>query len=199
MIAHLHGTVAQVGADDVIIDVGGVGMRVLSVPETTSALTSGHDVTLQTSLVVREDSLTLYGFAETVQRDLFELVQTASGVGPKVARAMLSVLSPEQLTSAIVDADTATLTTVPGIGRKGADRIIIELRDRVNQQPISKPAPASGRQAHTQVVEALNGLGWSTSEAAKAVDAVQAEFDTDQNPEVSAMLRRALQLLSRAQ
>lgn len=199
MIAHLHGTVAQVGADDVIIDVGGVGMRVLSVPETTSALTSGHDVTLQTSLVVREDSLTLYGFAETVQRDLFELVQTASGVGPKVARAMLSVLSPEQLTSAIADADTATLTTVPGIGRKGADRIIIELRDRVNQQPISKPAPASGRQAHTQVVEALNGLGWSTSEAAKAVDAVQAEFDTDQNPEVSAMLRRALQLLSRAQ
>lgn len=193
MIAHVRGTVAQTGADDIVVDIGGVGLRVFSTPATTSALRTQQEVTLHTSLVVREDSLTLYGFGETAERDLFELVQTASGVGPKVARAMLSVLTPDQLTTAIAEADTATLTTVPGIGRKGADRIIIELQDRVNK--VAAPAPASGSQSRTQVLEALTGLGWSSKDADKAI--AQVESEGQPSAEVSVMLRQALQTLSK--
>lgn len=199
MIAHLSGTISSVGADDVIVDVGGFGMRILTTPATIATLNRGQEATLQTSLVVREDSLTLYGFAEAAERDLFEFVQTASGIGPKVARAMLSVLSPNQLNTAISDADTSTLTTVPGIGRKGADRIIIELRDRVSEAVPS--APTHGPKGHTrsQVTEALIGLGWSAKESERAVDEVMFEHDDGQAPEVTAMLRRALQMLSRSQ
>src|SRR5699024_469976 len=187
----VRGEVAQIGADDIVVDIGGVGLRVFSTPATAASLRRQQEVTLHTSLVVREDSLTLYGFGETAERDLFELVQTASGVGPKVARAMLSVLSPDQLTAAIAEADTATLTTVPGIGRKGADRIVIELQDRVSKA--ASPAPVSGSQSRTQVLEALTGLGWSSKDAETAVAQVEAEG----NQSVSVMLRQALQTLSK--
>jgi len=191
VIAHVSGTVAHIGADDIVVDIGGVGLHIFSTPATAASLRRQQEVTLHTSLVVREDSLTLYGFGETAERDLFELVQTASGVGPKVARAMLSVLSPDQLTAAIAEADTATLTTVPGIGRKGADRIVIELQDRVSKA--ASPAPATGSQSRTQVLEALTGLGWSSKDAETAVAQVEAEG----NQSVSVMLRQALQTLSK--
>src|SRR5699024_1643985 len=163
----VRGEVAQIGADDIVVDIGGVGLHIFSTPATAASLRRQQEVTLHTSLVVREDSLTLYGFGETAERDLFELVQTASGVGPKVARAMLSVLSPDQLTAAIAEADTATLTTVPGIGRKGADRIVIELQDRVSKA--ASPAPVSGSQSRTQALEALPGQGGPTRDAKRAL------------------------------
>ncbi len=106
-------------------------MQVMCSPGTIAALRIGQEAQLSTSMVVREDSMTLYGFADTDERDMFELVQTASGVGPKVAQAMLAVLDPERLRRAIGQGDLATLTMVPGIGRKGAERIVVELKDRV--------------------------------------------------------------------
>ena len=137
MIAHVRGPVAAVTLTSAVIDVGGVGMQVMCTPSTIASLRIGHEVQLSTSMVVREDSLTIFGFASTDERDMFELVQTASGVGPKVAQAMLAVLDPDRLRQAIGQSDLATLTSVPGIGRKGAERIVVELKDRVGVATIA--------------------------------------------------------------
>src|ERR1700722_7161538 len=131
MIAQLRGTVAAVAPDGAVIEVGGVGMRVQCTPGTLATLTPGESARVATSLVVREDSLTLYGFGSDDERNVFELLQTASGVGPRLALAMLAVHTPDALRRAIATGDLGALTMVPGIGKKGAERIVLELRDRL--------------------------------------------------------------------
>lgn len=198
MIASVSGQVAALTITSAVVEVGGVGMQVLCTPRTLAELRVGQPATLSTSLVVREDSLTLYGFAEVDERDMFELVQTASGVGPKVAQAMLAVLDPERLRQAIGSGEVSTLTSVPGIGRKGAERIILELKDRVGPAGGS-PAPSGGHGAwRGEVHEALVGLGWSAKQADGAIDAAVAERTDDTEPDVSAILRDALRTLAKA-
>lgn len=193
MIAFVRGRVAALTLNSAIVDVGGVGYQILCTPGTIAGLRLGSEAELATSMVVREDSQTLYGFADTDARDLFELVQTASGVGPKVAQAMLAVLAPDRLRSAIAGADHAALTAVPGIGRKGAERIILELKDRVG--PAAAVATESAAPWRDQVREALQGLGWSTRDADAAADAVTPEAES--GADVGTLLRSALQRLAR--
>jgi len=195
MIAHLRGTVATVTLNAAVLDLGGVGYHVMCTPSTIAGLRIGQEATLWTSMVVREDSMTLYGFADAEERDMFELVQTASGVGPKVAQAMLAVLPPERLRTAIASSDHATLTKVPGIGRKGAERIVVELKDRVGAIASSTAAPTGAAAWRDQVHEALVGLGWSAKDADAAIDRVADGVGDD--PDISAVLRDALRSMDR--
>lgn len=197
MISFVRGSVAAITLNAVVIDVGGLGHHVLCTPGTIAGLRLGQEAQLATSLVVREDSLTLYGFADLDERDIFELVQTASGVGPKVAQAMVAVLPPDRLRTAIASADHAALTQVPGIGRKGAERIILELKDRIGSPGIAAAAsPAQVWKA--QVHEALLGLGYNAKDADRAVESVAQQFPTADVPEVPTLLREALRALSKA-
>ena len=143
MIASVRGRVLSLGLDHAVIEVGGVGMAVHATPGTLSGLRRGEEALLWTSLVVREDSLTLYGFADVEARELFELLQTASGVGPRLALAALAVLQPDQLCRALADGDVATLTRVPGIGKKSAERLVLELRDKVGAMSAGTPQAAA--------------------------------------------------------
>ncbi|MCW2856068.1 MAG: ATP-dependent helicase RuvA [Marmoricola sp.] len=201
MIAFVRGRVAAVGLTSVVLEVGGVGLELQCAPNTIADLMLGAEATVPTSMVVREDSLTLFGFADEDEKQMFELVQTASGVGPKLAQAMLAVLTPEAIRRAVAGDDVKTLTGVPGIGQKGAQRIILELRDRIGS-PGSVPltavnaVTASGWQS--QVHGGLVGLGWSGKEADHAVAAVTADADQMAAPDVARLLRLALQTLSRA-
>lgn len=198
MIASVRGTVLRAGLDRLVVEVGGIGVLVHTTPATAAASHPGRSSTLATSLVVREDSLTLFGFATEREREMFETLQSVSGVGPRLALAMLSVMGPDDLALALGGGDVATLTKVPGIGRKSAERLVLELRDRLGAQgATSATAPQSLGIApwRDQVAEALVGLGWSARQAADAVDAVSAQVG--EHPEVSEVLRAALQRLGR--
>ena len=199
MIAYVRGTVAAVTLSSAVLEVGGVGLEVMCTPGTLATLRPGHGATLPTSMVVREESLTLFGFLDEDEKTVFELVQTASGVGPKLAQALLAVLAPDDLRRAIAAEDVKALTRVPGIGQKVAQRIILELGDRLGS-PVGSRGTGGGAQTaaswRDQVHQGLTGLGWPTREAEKAVDAV-ADMAGDA-PDVGALLRAALQTLSRA-
>ncbi|HZY76419.1 MAG TPA: Holliday junction branch migration protein RuvA [Jatrophihabitantaceae bacterium] len=203
MIASVRGTVTALGPDGAVVEVGGVGLAVSCSPGTLARLRVGEGARLATSLVVREDSLTLYGFADDDERATFELLQTANGVGPKLAQTMLAVHPPRELRRAIATSDYASLTKVPGIGRKGAERIVVELRDRIGAidgadtgstdlAGIAALAPWRDQLAH-----ALAGLGFSGKEAGDAIDVVAADVPEDEAPDVSALLRKSIQLLGR--
>lgn len=199
MIAHVTGTVSQVGPTSVVIDVGGVGMLALCGPGTTAGLRLGERATLATSLVVREDSLTLYGFASADEREFFELLQTATGVGPKLAQAALSVLTPDDLRQAIATENLVQLIKVPGIGRKGAQRLVIELKDKINltrldDQRLPAGAPAAWRQ---QVSQGLQGLGWPARDAEGACDDVESMVAEQPDVSVAVLMKAALQSLAR--
>ena len=202
MIAFVRGPVAALNLTSAVIEVGGIGLEVQCTPNTLAELRRGVEATLPTSMVVREDSLTLFGFADDDEKQMFELVQTASGVGPKLAQAMLAVHGPDQLRRAVLQDDVRTLTQVPGIGQKGAQRIILELKDRIGAAgpvPAHRGAPAAGQPDgwRNQVHAGLVGLGWSAKEADKAIDVV--EPDAGQGSvDVGAVLRAALRALSRA-
>jgi Holliday junction DNA helicase RuvA len=203
MIASVRGTVTATGPDGAVVEVGGVGLLVSCAPGTLARLRVGELARLATSLVVREDSLTLYGFADDDERSLFELLQTANGVGPKLAQTMLAVHPPNELRRAIGAGDLAALTRVPGIGRKGAERIVIELKDRVGPaQPVGSAGVAGGVAPvapwRDQLAHALAGLGFSGREAGEAIDVVAAELVDGEPPDVPALLRRSIQLLGRA-
>jgi holliday junction DNA helicase RuvA len=200
MIASVHGRVAALGPDGAVVEVGGVGLAVSCSPATLARLRVGETARLATSLVVREDSLTLYGFADDDERGLFELLQTANGVGPKLAQTILGVYPPREVRRAIATGDFPALVKVPGIGRKGAEKIVIELRDRIGSISGTEGAsPLAGVTAiapwKDQVLHALAGLGFTGKEAAEAIDVVAAE--SEGNPEVAVILRRAIQLLGR--
>ncbi len=202
MIAHLNGTVAGVSPDGAVIDVGGVGLRVQCTPDTLASLKPGEAARVATSLVVREDSLTLFGFGSEDERNVFELLQTASGIGPRLALAMLAVHSPDALRRAVATEDLNALTMVPGIGKKGAQRIVLELKDRLGapgEVAAGGAAPARKDQPswRDQVQSGLMNLGWPAREAEAAIAAVEAESGGDQPPDVATALRAALRKLSR--
>ncbi|MCO6011390.1 Holliday junction branch migration protein RuvA [Actinoallomurus purpureus] len=200
MIAFVSGKVAGAGPDGAVIDVGGVGLSVQCTPATLAGLRVGDRAHVPTSLVVREDSLTLYGFADDDERTIFGLLQTASGVGPRLALAMLAVHPPNALRRAVAAEDLNALTKVPGIGKKGAQRIVLELKDRLG-------APADDAEAFVpaartlpwrdQVHAGLTNLGWSGRDADAAVEAVAAEIDGQDAPDIATLLKMAMRRLSR--
>ncbi|MGS2805202.1 Holliday junction branch migration protein RuvA [Nocardia sp. MW-W600-9] len=197
MIASVRGEVLEIALDHVVIEAAGVGYRLNATPATLAGLSRGEETRLYTAMIVREDSMTLFGFADTEARDLFGLLQTVSGVGPRLAMAVLAVLEPEALRKALAESNVAALTRVPGIGKRGAERMVVELRDKVNLVPV--PAGPPGAQVpvtpvRDQVTEALVGLGFPAKQAEPAVDAVLADQPT---ATTSAALRAALGLLGK--
>ncbi|CAM5561113.1 Holliday junction branch migration protein RuvA [Streptomyces sp. HUAS 31] len=200
MIASLSGPVAALAPDSAVVEVGGIGIAVQCTPNTLSGLRMGQQTKLATSLVVREDSLTLYGFADDDERQTFELLQTASGVGPRLAQAMLAVHSPDALRRAVATADEKSLTAVPGIGKKGAQKLLLELKDRLGE-PIGAPAVGApvSQGWRDQLHAALIGLGYATREADEAVTAVTPQAEAAEGtPQVGQLLKAALQTLNRA-
>jgi len=209
MIAHLSGVVNAVGPDQAVVDVGGVGLAVSCTPSTLATLRTGTAARLATSLVVREDSLTLYAFVDDDERSLFELLQTASGVGPRLAQAVLAIHRPAAIRRAVASSDVAALTQVPGIGKKGAERLLIDLKDRLgtgpdsasNSAPEGSPVPSGETGWRRSLMQALLGLGWNPREAESAVQAVapQAEerIERGDSVEVGVLLRQALSSLDR--
>jgi Holliday junction DNA helicase RuvA len=198
MIAFVRGEVAAVTLSSAVLEVGGVGLELMCTPATLATLRTGQTASLPTSMVVREDSLTLFGFLDEDEKAVFELVQTSSGVGPKLAQAMLACLSPDELRVAVSSDDAKTLTRVPGIGQKGAQRIILELKDRLGAPVGVVRGPGVSRSApwKDQVLQGLVGLGWSAKDADAAVEAVAPEAGDD--PQVAVLLRSALRTLSKA-
>ena len=203
MIARLTGTVVAVGGTWIVLDLSGFGVRALCTPATVASVRLGQEATLHTSLVVREDSLTLYGFSDADERDAFELVQTASGVGPKIAQAMVSVLPPDDLRVAIATGNVAAITRVPGIGPKGAQKLIIELKDKVaalgggsasrgGRAPL--PQPGDWRE---QVSAGLESLGWGVRDAAAAVERVAPLREADPELGLGELMRAALRSLAK--
>ena len=208
MIAHLRGTVAAVAPDGAVIEVGGVGMRVLCTPGTLAMLKPGEPAQVATSLVVREDSLTLYGFACDDERNVFELLQTASGVGPRLALAMLAVHTPDALRRAVSSEDFGALTMVPGIGKKGAERIVLELRDRLgppgdggSDGGLAGARPPRAPQWREQAQSGLVNLGWAARDADQAIAAMEEDGTiataNGEPVDVSTVLRAALRRLSK--
>ncbi|WP_075736297.1 Holliday junction branch migration protein RuvA [Streptomyces acidiscabies] len=200
MIAFVSGTVAALAPDAAVVEVGGVGMAVQCAPNTLASLRIGQPAKLATSLVVREDSLTLYGFVDDDERQVFELLQTASGVGPRLAQAMLAVHTPDALRRAVATGDEKALISVPGIGKKGAQKLLIELKDRLGEPlgtaAIGAPVSLGWRD---QLHAALLGLGYATREADEAVAAVTPQAEaTEGTPQVGQLLKAALQTLNRA-
>ncbi|MFE9998639.1 Holliday junction branch migration protein RuvA [Streptomyces avermitilis] len=201
MIAFVSGPVAALAPDSAVVEVGGIGIAVQCTPNTLSGLRMGREAKLATSLVVREDSLTLYGFVDDDERQVFELLQTASGVGPRLAQAMLAVHTPDALRRAVSTGDEKALIAVPGIGKKGAQKLLLELKDRLGE-PLGTGGPAIGRAVTTgwreQLHAALIGLGYATREADEAVAAVAPQAEAaGGTPQVGQLLKAALQTLNR--
>ena len=201
MIHSVRGTVLEINLDHAVVEVGGVGLGVFATPNTLAGLRRGETARLATSMIVREESLTLFGFADVEERELFTLLQTVSGIGPRLALATLAVLEPDALRRAIADGELAVLTRIPGVGRKSAERLVVELRDKVTApapaalagEAPRAPSPVLG--PRDQVVEALVGLGFTARPAEQAVDAVLAATpDVDS----AALLRTALSSLGRS-
>ena len=206
MIASLTGTVTHVTLERAVLDVGGVGYLVHATPGTLAGLRVGERAQLHTTLVVREDSMTVFGFAEADEREVFETAQSVSGVGPRIALAMLAVLTPDALRRAVASEDLAALRRIPGVGPKSAQRLVLERSGKLGA-PASDaggavvpdaPAVAAGDPARDQVVEALVGLGWAAKVAQDTVDRVLADAGDDpaRGPiDVAATLRAALRSL----
>ncbi|MFF2999065.1 Holliday junction branch migration protein RuvA [Streptomyces sp. NPDC057950] len=201
MIAFVSGPVAALAPDSAVVEVGGIGIAVQCTPGTLATLRMGQPARLATSLVVREDSLTLYGFADDDERGTFVLLQTASGVGPRLAQAMLAVHTPDALRRAIATGDEKALTAVPGIGKRGAQKLLLELKDRLGEPlgtgaGIGTPVSTGWRE---QLHAALIGLGYATREADEAVSAVAPQAEAEEGaPQVGRLLKAALQTLNRA-
>ncbi|KQY37884.1 MULTISPECIES: Holliday junction branch migration protein RuvA [Nocardia] len=197
MIASVRGEVLEIALDHVVIEAAGVGYRLNATPATLAGLTRGEQTRLYTAMIVREDSMTLFGFADTEARELFGLLQTVSGVGPRLAMAVLAVLEPEALRKALAESNVSALTRVPGIGKRGAERMVVELRDKVNQVAVPTGPPgaeAPSTPVREQVSEALVGLGFPAKQAEQAVDTVLADQPT---ATTSVALRAALGLLGK--
>jgi holliday junction DNA helicase RuvA len=195
MIASLAGRVTGHTAHGVVVSVGGVGLAVQTTPGTKARLRHGDEAVLATSLVVREDSLTLYGFETDEERELFEVLQTASGVGPKVAQAVLTVHTPDAVRRALATEDVTALTLVPGIGRKGAQRMVLELKDKLGIPGASPTAGPPGWR--DTLADALTGLGWTQAQADEVVVALAAEHPDAGAGDVPALLKQALARMAR--
>jgi Holliday junction DNA helicase RuvA len=209
LIASVQGRVAAVSPDGAVVEVGGIGLAVQCTPGTIARLQVGETARLATSLIVREDSLTLYGFADDDERQLFELLQTANGVGPRLAQAVLAIHPPREVRRAVSMADVKALMQVPGIGKKGAERLILELRDRLGSTTSdtsldgpSLPSVTPVAPWRDQLTSALVGLGWSVKEADGAVaqlaPVADEQITATGSVEVAVLLRQALQMLGRS-
>jgi len=195
--------VVALDAFGAVVLAGGVGFAVLCPPQTASSVAVGDDVVWYTSLIVREDAMALYGFATAAERVCFDIVRGASGIGPKIALAVVAVLGPTGLADAIRREDLAALIRVPGIGRKGAQKMIIELKDKVPALLSAAGAGDVGPLAaaggwRDQVVSGLEGLGWPVKSAESAADSVAPMVDDDPDVPVAVLMRAALQTLARA-
>ncbi|OAK54335.1 Holliday junction branch migration protein RuvA [Rhodococcoides kyotonense] len=200
MIASIRGEVLEIALDHAVLEASGVGYRVNATPATLGTLSRGAESRLLTTMIVREDSMTLYGFSDNETRDLFSLLLTVSGVGPRIAMATLAVLDPHALRTALADSNVTALTRVPGIGKRGAERMIVELRDKVDAIVGSSGVPlssgsAAGSPVRDQIVEALTGLGFAVKQAEDATDSVLA---AQPDASTSAALRSALAYLSKS-
>jgi holliday junction DNA helicase RuvA len=196
MIASVRGEVLEVALDHVVIEAAGVGYRVNATPSTLATLRQGTQARLVTAMVVREDSMTLYGFCDGETRDLFLTLLSVSGVGPRLAMATLAVHDAAALRQALADGDVTALTRVPGIGKRGAERMVLELRDKVGHVAGSAGAPAvNGHAVRSPVIEALVGLGFAAKQAEEATDKVLAG---DHDATTSGALRAALSLLGKS-
>ncbi|MCV7176086.1 Holliday junction branch migration protein RuvA [Mycolicibacterium sphagni] len=195
MIASVRGEVLDIALDHVVIEAGGVGYKVMTTPSTLATLRRGTEARLITAMIVREDSQTLYGFADSDARDLFSTLLGVSGVGPKIALATLAVYDATALRQALAEGDVTALTRVPGIGKRGAERMVLELRDKIG--PVSGGAgmaAATGHAVRAPVVEALVGLGFAAKQAEEACDKVLAG---DPDATTQSALRAALSLLGK--
>jgi holliday junction DNA helicase RuvA len=196
MISSVRGEVLEVALDHVVIEAAGIGYRVNATPSTLATLRQGTEARLVTAMIVREDSMTLYGFSDADTRDLFLTLLSVSGVGPRLAMATLAVHDAAALRQALADSDVAALTRVPGIGKRGAERMVVELRDKVGLVGAIAAAPAvNGNAVRSPVVEALVGLGFAAKQAEEATDKVLAG---DHDATRSDVLRGALSLLGKA-
>ena len=198
MIASVAGTVTGLLPEGVVVEVGGVGLSVQTTPGTRLRLRVGDDARLATTLVVREDSLTLYGFADDDERTLFELLQTSSGVGPRLAQAVLAHHTPDTVRRALLTEDLAVLVQVPGIGRKGAQRMVLELKDKVGPLTGVAPVPTTLTTWRDTLQQALVGLGWSVGQADDVVARLADEHPGATDADVPGLLRTALAMLGRA-
>ncbi|NBY15523.1 MAG: Holliday junction branch migration protein RuvA [Actinobacteria bacterium] len=194
MIASVSGTVLDRRLDSVIVNIGGVGMQVMAAPDVVSSARVGEPISLHTSLVVREESLTLFGFSSNESRELFELIQGVSGFGPRLAFTILSFLTAEQLRTAISSGDTATLTKTPGVGAKGASRLVLELRDRVTSTGLSSSEIAPWE---AQIEQALGGLGWPSRDVQSVITTLRGDSSSAGLP-IAELLKNALQILGRS-
>jgi Holliday junction DNA helicase RuvA len=195
MIAAVRGEVLDVALDHVVIEAAGVGYKVMAAPSTLATLRRGTEARLITAMIVREDSMTLYGFADADARDLFLMLLGVSGVGPKIALATLAVYEGNALRQALADGDVTALTRVPGIGKRGAERMVLELRDKVGSLAGAGGTPgAVGHAVRGPVVEALVGLGFALKQAEDACDKVLAE---DPDATTASALRAALSALGK--
>lgn len=193
MISSIRGEVLDVALDHAVIEASGVGYRINATPSTLSTLRRGTEARLVTAMIVREDSMTLYGFTDSDARDLFWTLLSVSGVGPKIALATLAVHDAPALRQALADGDVTALTRVPGIGKRSAERMVLELRDKVGPVGAATGLPATnGHAVRGPVVEALVGLGFALKQAEDATDKVLAD-----EPEAtqSTALRSALSML----
>jgi len=205
MIASVSGRVAAVSGEVAVVEVGGVGLAVQCTPSTLATLRPGIDTRLATSLVVREDSLTLFGFATDDERAVFDILQSVSGVGPKLAQAVLAVHSPDAVRVAVATDDLGALTLVPGIGKKGAQRLVLELKDKLTGGSAETVVRLPGQPTYAwrdQLRQALTGLGWSAREVDEALAAVgpeaEAALAVGDEPDVAVLLKTSLRMLSRA-
>lgn len=201
MISSITGEVTWVGVDRLIVDVGGVGLSMSCPPHTAMSIRLGSRQQFATVLVVREDSLTLYGFDNVDARNTFEAVQTVSGIGPRTALALLATLTPDELRRAVANGDHAMLTRVPGIGAKGAQRIVLELTGRLGPPAGMDTPETAGSDWREGVCAGLESLGWSRKDAERAVATIEDRVDLDlgsATPDMAALLRAALQALDRA-
>lgn len=194
VISFLSGTVHRIAADHLVVLTYGVGRKVHVTPDTLAGTRHGADIDLVTTLVVREDSMTLFGFGTEDENHTFEVLLTISGIGPRLAMAILSVMGPDELAAAIAGQDATALTRVPGIGKKGASRIILELENKLPKFAATAPGPAlSFGGSNQQVVDALVGLGWKEPQAAEVVQEVVSDLGADAG--TSALLKASLKVL----
>lgn len=181
MISSLTGTVTHVGLHSAVLDVNGFGMLVQATPQTLSTLRQGNQSTVHTAMIVREDSMTLFGFGSPEEREVFETLLGVSGVGPRLALAVLAVHPPEAIRIAASSGDDKAFSKVPGIGPKGARRIVLELADKLVPLEAAAAPGAKGNPWQAQVLAAMMGLGWSEKDAGAAIDAAVQE-----SPEIAA-------------
>lgn len=196
MIASVRGEVLDIALDHAVIEAAGVGYKVMTAPSTLATLRRGTEARLITAMIVREDSMTLYGFADGDARDLFLTLLGVSGVGPKIALATLAVYDAATLRQALAEGDVTALTRVPGIGKRGAERMVLELRDKIGAVlTTAGAAVVNGHSVRGPVVEALVGLGFAAKAAEEATDKVLA---AEPDAGTSGALRAALNLLGRS-